>query len=274
LGLGFHDLNAALEGSFVWSTLLLLLCGKWLATVACYGSGGSGGIFAPCLFMGAMCGALWGEILELIGIIGPEGVEILAVTGMCALLCAVVRAPATAILIVFEMTHDFAIIPALMLGTLTALWVGRHMCPRNFYNQVVHDDGIDMEHHRPPETFADWKQRPVSQFANFSPCCVPLEDVEEARKIVERTGWRIYPVVDADGKFCGAATREAIARATDSVPVAGCGVAQPSTSARKAQQDMLESALDFLVVLDARHRPIAVLTLHDLVRVQLAVMKE
>jgi hypothetical protein len=64
----------------------------------------------------------------------------------------------------------------------------------------VYDDGIDIEHHRPPETFADWKQHPVLEFANFSPCCVPLDDGKEARRIAETKNWCIFPVVDSKGK--------------------------------------------------------------------------
>jgi CBS domain-containing protein len=72
----------------------------------------------------------------------------------------------------------------------------------------------------------------------------------------------------------GAVRREAILKAGERFPVTSYGVISPSTTARKAQLEMLKNSLDFLVVVDAQQRPIAVLTLHNFVRLWLAVMQE
>ena len=107
-GTGYGDLSHALQEGMIWKVAGLLLVAKWAATVACYGSGGCGGIFSPCLFFGAMSGTM------LTGLFGPvlaltdSDRVLVAAGGMSACLGAVVQAPVTAILIIFEMTHQFS----------------------------------------------------------------------------------------------------------------------------------------------------------------------
>ena len=116
--LGYDDLSDALNRGFTWQLAAILLAGKLTATIACYGLGGCGGIFSPNLFFGAMCGAvvagLGGHFLQL----NQSDMLLLVVGGMSACLGAVVLAPVTAILIIFEMTHQFALVPGLMLAGL------------------------------------------------------------------------------------------------------------------------------------------------------------
>ncbi|GAB4176063.1 MAG: chloride channel protein [Terrimicrobiaceae bacterium] len=273
-GLGFTDLNAALAGALPLGALALLLGGKWVATVTSYGSGGSGGIFAPSLFMGAMCGGLVGGLLQSSGWLGADGNESLAVVGMGAFLVAVVRAPATSLLIVFELTHDFDIIPPLMIGTLCALRVAKFVCKENFYNQVLADDGHDLARYRPAESFSDWKQRAVTWQANFSPCCLPVGDLGMARQIVESNPWRIYPAIEADGTVVGAVLRDDIAHAGDRLPVRSCAIVPAQSTLHDAQKAMLGTDLDFVVIVDTERRALAILTLHDLLRAQLSAMEE
>ena len=71
-GLGYDDLSEALTGKLIWQTAALLLAAKFVATVACYGMGGCGGIFSPTLFFGAMTG---------LGIAGIAPAGFLIVTG-------------------------------------------------------------------------------------------------------------------------------------------------------------------------------------------------
>jgi chloride channel protein, CIC family len=72
----------------------------------------------------------------------------LAVAWMSAYLGAVVRAPITSILIVFEMTHQFAFVPLLMIGTIASQAVSRLFCNNNFYSEVILRDGIETEKQR------------------------------------------------------------------------------------------------------------------------------
>ena len=92
-GLGYDDLTDALAGKIVWQTALLLLAAKFIATVACYGTGGCGGIFSPTLFFGAMTGLGIAEIIQPVFPLSSQGVVMLAIVSMSATLGAVVRAP-------------------------------------------------------------------------------------------------------------------------------------------------------------------------------------
>ena len=91
---------------------------------------------------------------------------------MSACLGAVVGAPVTGILIVFEMTHEFALVPALMIGALVSQAISRKMNRQNFYDAILTQDGHQMEHVRPPRDLQSWQQLPVSAIANFQPVVV------------------------------------------------------------------------------------------------------
>ena len=139
--LGYEDLSAPLRHGVVWQAAALLLVAKFIATVACYGLGGCGGIFSPTLFFGGMTGVVLAGLAGVPLDLQPGDHMVLAVVGMSACLSAVVRAPVTGILIVFEMTHEFALVPALMIGALASQMIARRFTRQNFYEQVLVDDG-------------------------------------------------------------------------------------------------------------------------------------
>jgi chloride channel protein, CIC family len=144
-GLGDQDLIAALNGAIVWNVALVLLLTKLLATTACYGAGGCGGIFAPLLFFGGMAGALVGELTA--GSLGltSQDQTLLALTGMTACLGAVVRAPLTSILIVMEMTRQIYALPALMVAAVVSVYMNRLCFAGNFYDEALRQDGIRLD---------------------------------------------------------------------------------------------------------------------------------
>src|SRR5271165_3616620 len=88
---------------------------------------------------------------------------------MSACLGAVVQAPITSILIVFEMTHQFSFVPLLMIGTIASQAVSRALCHTDFYSEIIERDGIQLERHMPPRSLVSLQNRPVSTLANFSP---------------------------------------------------------------------------------------------------------
>jgi chloride channel protein, CIC family len=141
-GLGDQDLIAALNGGIVWTAALCLLLTKLLATAACYGAGGCGGIFAPLLFFGGMAGAAVAEVTA--GSLGltSQDQTLLALTGMTACLGAVVRAPLTSILIVMEMSRQIYALPALMMAAVVSVYMNRLCFAGNFYDEALRQDGI------------------------------------------------------------------------------------------------------------------------------------
>ena len=142
--LGYEDLALALEGTLPWKIGLLLLAAKLSATTLIYGWGGCGGIFAPNLFFGAMAGlVVAGGARQLGFILGNDAELLLSLVGMSACFGTVVRAPLTALLIVFEMTHRYEIVPALMIGTVTSQAIARLFGGnRNFYDAILDQDGV------------------------------------------------------------------------------------------------------------------------------------
>jgi chloride channel protein, CIC family len=144
-GLGDQDLVAALNGGILWMVALCLLVTKLMATAACYGAGGCGGIFAPLLFFGGMAGVLVGGLTA--GWLGltSQDKTLLALTGMTACLGAVVRAPLTSILIVMEMTRQIYALPALMVAAVVSVYMNRLCFAGNFYDEALRQDGIRLD---------------------------------------------------------------------------------------------------------------------------------
>ncbi|HEY9607682.1 MAG TPA: chloride channel protein, partial [Allocoleopsis sp.] len=127
LGIGYGTLEAILrDGRFPLSFLTLLLVLKLIATAISLGSGLVGGVFAPAMFIGASLGAIYGNVLELIlppGLIEIAPPPAYAMVGMAAVLAASVKAPLTAILLLFELTQNYLIILPLMAAVGVSVWV-------------------------------------------------------------------------------------------------------------------------------------------------------
>jgi CIC family chloride channel protein len=276
-GLGYGDLSAALVGKLALPTALFLLAAKLVATIVCVGAGGAGGVFSPSLVFGGMCGAiaggLAGQFLDL-----PEAEQILlVVVGMSACLGAVIRAPVTAILIVFEMTRDFKLVPALMIATLASQILARRLAPVAFYDAILQQDGIDIERLRPPRDLSDWLQWPVATIASPSPVCVESLDPTSLGWLLASSGHRRFPVV-ADGKIQGilhrAEIEEAVAqgRPPDVRPAAVCPA---STSLREAGHLLMEAPHDALLVVDpSTGALLGIATGHDMLRTEMDMAAE
>lgn len=270
LGLGYYDLNACLAGSIGLAAIAALLVGKWIATTASYAWGGCGGIFAPTLFLGAFSGALiaylGGEAFHLDSGSRP----LLAIVGMSACLGAVVRAPATSILIVFEMTHDFALVPPLMLGALVSQYISRRLCRENFYSQVIHDDKIELDTHRAIETFSDWKTRKLAAFATFPACAVTSEDLSKCPDVLASTPYSVYPIVDASGSLVGVISRQDLQAGAANISEAA--IVSLQCTIEEAERRLVDAPLGILVISDSAKRPLGIYTLHDLLRTQISLM--
>jgi len=131
-----------LTGDMAIKMALLLLTGKILATCITLGSGGSGGIFAPTLFMGAMIGGAFGHFMGLLfpEITGPCGAY--ALVGMAAFFGGAAHAPISAIIILFEMTGDYSIILPIMLTTVISTLVSQSISIESIYTLKLTRRGI------------------------------------------------------------------------------------------------------------------------------------
>ena len=274
--LGYADLSSALSGQLGWGLAGVLLVTKFIATFTCYGFGGCGGIFSPTLFFGGMTGLLIGGLVGLGWPLALPDLITLEVVGMSACLGAVVWAPVTGILIVFEMTHEFALVPALMLAALVSQAMSRRMNRDNFYDALLAQDGHEIEHVRPPRDLQSWQQLPISAIANFRP--VVLADWAEGtvRQTLEHHPYQRFPIVQ-NGQLGGILSRKEAqsALAEHRAPKLDTAtVCFPNQTIRDLQRLLIESPTQFTVLLD---RPggkiIGLVTLHDLLRAEVAMAK-
>ena len=128
----------------VW-LLLVLVAAKALATAFTLGSGGSGGVFAPSLFLGAGVGAAVGLSLEAIGLVPVGGSPAAyALVGMAAVVAATTHAPLTAILVLFELTSDYKVILPIMLAAVVATSIARLIVPDSIYTLKLRRRGVNV----------------------------------------------------------------------------------------------------------------------------------
>jgi CIC family chloride channel protein len=143
-GVGYPPLEHAIHGDYVVTLLLALLVGKVLATSVTIAIGGSGGVFAPSLFMGAMLGSAYGAGVHhlLPGLTGPAGAY--GIVGMGAVFAGAARAPITAVIIIFELTGDYRIILPLMFAIALAAGVSDLLSRDTIYTLKLRRRGIDI----------------------------------------------------------------------------------------------------------------------------------
>ena len=124
---GYDVIEQSLASELSLMILLTLFVLKMLATSLTLGSGGSGGVFAPSLFMGAMLGGAFALVAESLFPSVPAPAGAYALVGMAAMFAACAHAPITAIIILFELTGDYRIMLPLMLTTVVATLAARKM---------------------------------------------------------------------------------------------------------------------------------------------------
>ncbi len=142
----YKTLELALTGTMPVVFMIVFCVLKLAATVSSYSSGGSGGIFAPSLFMGAMLGGAVGYLDVTVFHHPADAVGAFAVVGMGAVFAGIVRAPMTSILIVFEMTGGYGLVLPLMIANMTAFVLARYWRPIPIYEALLMQDGIELPH--------------------------------------------------------------------------------------------------------------------------------
>ena len=143
-GVGYTTISWALAGSLPLITMGLLVLAKILATSITIGSGGSGGIFAPSLFLGAMTGGFLGSIIHMYFPESTASSGAYALVTMGAVVAATTHAPISAILIIFELTQTIDIIPALMSACVVSTLVSQLLNRDSIYTSKLTRQGIDL----------------------------------------------------------------------------------------------------------------------------------
>ena len=145
-GVGYDTISLALENQLTWYFLLSLVLLKLIATSITIGSGGSGGIFAPSLFLGAALGGFVGLMVNTLfpGQAGSPGAY--ALVGMGAVASGAMHAPITSIMIIFELTNDYRIILPLMLACIISVLITTRLKKDSIYSLKLSRRGINLFH--------------------------------------------------------------------------------------------------------------------------------
>lgn len=142
LGVGYETINHVLHGNVVFTGAVFLLLAKLITTSACVGSGMSGGIFAPSLFLGAALGSMIGCLAQLIWPDTPLSPAHYALVGMGAVVAGTTLAPITAIMTIFELTYNYEIVLPLMTACIPAIIVVRLLHGYSIYETKLLMQGI------------------------------------------------------------------------------------------------------------------------------------
>jgi CIC family chloride channel protein len=207
LGVGYTYVGSALNGTMALKLMLLLVVLKLFGVTVSYASGNAGGIFGPSLFLGAMLGGAIGTVAHglLPGYTATPGAY--ALVGMGALFAGIVRAPMTSVLMIFEMTRDYAVIVPLMIANLTSFFISSRFQKEPIYEALAHQDGIHLPSH---STRNVPNQRTVLQIMRKTPEILPAES--RVQDVIEHAGTgklRAWPVAEKDF-FLGMLTTETL----------------------------------------------------------------
>jgi CIC family chloride channel protein len=142
----YKTLTLALTGKMTVTAMAVFCVLKLAATVSSYSSGGSGGIFAPALFMGAMLGGAVGYLDVTVFHHSADSIGAFAVVGMGAVFAGIVRAPMTSVLIIFEMTGGYGLVLPLMIANMSAFVLARHWRHTSVYDALLAQDNIYLTH--------------------------------------------------------------------------------------------------------------------------------
>ncbi len=211
LGSGLEFIEEVLSGDILWPVMALLFFGKMLATGFTLGSGNSGGVFAPSLFMGAMLGGAFGSVVHSVfpAVTGPYGAY--ALVGMAALFAAATHAPITGIIIVFEMSGDYRLILPLMLATVIGVFVSERLRKDNIYTLKLARRGIQLKSGRDVDVLQSVTVDEVMR-VNLDTIAPDLT-LGELLDILSRTHHHGLPVLDKDGTLWGIVTVTDVDRA-------------------------------------------------------------
>lgn len=237
--------------------LLTLTAAKIAATSLTLGSGGSGGIFAPSLFLGATVGYAFGLLMQQFGVFADVNPATYSLVGMASVMAATTHAPMASIVLLFELTRNYSIILPVMFSATIALLVGQKFCRYSIASLKLYQEGIDFALHTRTSllrrfTVADIMQSGVvTVSANAS-----LQEI-----IVKTADENVsdFVVLDTQGKYCGLLCEKDLRNILlhpEAIPVmGGFDLARPDVPAVSAA-DTLDKILEMFSRLDVNSLPV------------------
>ena len=211
MGVGYQYVGDVLNDSLTLKLMLTLLVLKLVATAVSYASGNAGGIFGPSLFLGAMLGGAVGSVAQHFfpSYVASPGAY--ALVGMGTAFAGIIRAPMTSVVMIFEITRDYAVIVPLMLSNLVSYFIASRLQKEPIYEVLAEQDGI----HLPKFASRQQTRRQVNQI--LRPAGQVLSGGETVRRALELASGaelRTWIVSDSRGVL-GLLTREQLESAAE-----------------------------------------------------------
>jgi len=275
-GVGYENIEGAVNATMLLHFVIILIPLKMLAVCCTLGSGGSGGVFAPSLVMGALVGGAFGMILAIIfpGLGIQPGAY--ALVGMAAFFAASAHAPMAAFLIMFELTGDYLIILPLMLAVTITTAFSEKLHRESIYTLKLVRRGIDVKKERVRDIMESIKVGEI--IGKSSASVLPSASIDEIIRLVEKENRVSVTVVDSDGAYHGIITLDLIIpllRNRDSLQyvIVAQDIArnvpciEESASLKEAMRSLVETRMDILPVVKkvgARTRLMGTISKDDL----------
>lgn len=200
-GNGYHFMEGFLQGQGVWYMLAALLVAKALATSVTLGSGLPGGLFAPVLYIGAVCGGAFGQVAQRLfpDVVMSPGAY--ALVGMGAFLSAATHAPMTAIFLLFEMTSSYQVIIPIMLSCVIGTAICRRFKHYSLDTVELAKAGIDLEAGKERNIM---KSLYVGDVMVTNPETLPESmTLREFTDYISRSRHTNFPLVNGQGELTG-----------------------------------------------------------------------
>jgi chloride channel protein, CIC family len=201
LGSGFPAINLALASQISWGAMVLLIGFKIMATSITLGAGGTGGTFAPALFLGSMMGGVFGDVVHWLipEITASPGAY--SVVGMGAVLSGTIHGPLSAIMILFEMTDNYRIILPLMIACIISFVASSQIMKASIFTLKLARKGINLEAGKETNIL---KSLLVNDAMNPEPETLyeglPLRS---CIRLISESKYHSFPVVDRFGNLSG-----------------------------------------------------------------------
>lgn len=201
-GNGFSVTNEILHENYGVLFLLGLFLAKLVATVVTVGSGTVGGVFTPTLFIGAAVGSLFGSLVHWAGWGTSLQVGAFALVGMGSVLSATIHSPLLALIMIFEISLNYSLIPPVMLACAISTLVARRLHADSIYTEPLRKKGFELE--RESQQIGAATLRTVGELMREP--VPPLRETASFREIVDRfltSPNNFLPVVDAQQRLLG-----------------------------------------------------------------------
>jgi CIC family chloride channel protein len=273
LGVGYPTVEKALANEMGLGLLVILLVLKLLITSTTIASGGSGGVFAPGLYMGAMLGGAFGLVCQLIFPNLPVSDGVFAVVGMAAVFAGTAHAPITAMIMLFEMTNNYQLILPLMLATVISTTLSSRLNRESIYTMKLAKRGFDIIRKRASDRLSSILVTEAIHPDKF--CLVSSLRVREALQAFRQSSeWFAY-VRDDNGRLLGSIAKtqllEQIAQGNEESVLEQVVPAPPGyifahATVGEASRKMNALGAQYLMVVDEHSVPIGIIGSSDIVK--------